>query len=167
MLKCERCGVEYESEVHFHEMGEGSPLICIQCHQLTSRSKKQISKGGLIAAAVFVFFGVLTVVREPGSEGLLAFMYFATALALGIRSFLPGMTWGRGILTAVGGLLAGEIPVFLAISYVAGALGGPQVFVLVIIGVIAFALLKAGFKSGPIQWRKKKAEEPEAGRSPV
>ena len=159
MLKCEKCGTEYQSEVHFRQRGEGDPLICIQCDQVTSPSQGRVNKIGLAVAALFIFFGVLAA-RDPDMGGLPGIMFFAAALALGIRSFLPGMTWGRGTLTAFGGLFAGEVPIFLIIS------GGKNVFALVVPAIIAFAFLKYGFKSGPIQWRKKKAKEPEDGRSP-
>ena len=73
---------------------------------------------------------------------------FGAALTLGIRSFTGGMTWGRGILTGLGGMSAGFTLIALAIGDQVAAAIGPV--------LITFALLWYGFKRGPIQWGKKK-----------
>jgi len=33
MKKCEKCGIEYPSEIDFHRGSADGPLICIQCHR--------------------------------------------------------------------------------------------------------------------------------------
>ncbi len=164
MLICEKCGIEYPSEIDFHQGVSGGQLICVQCPKPSGGSQEGegvaseaagegvkagagFSKGGLIAAAIFIVFGVL-ISREQDMGALATVGYFTAALALGIRSFTGGMTWGRGILTGLGGMCAGATLIALAI--------GDQIAVAIGPGLITFALLWYGFKRGPIQGGKKK-----------
>ena len=177
MLKCEKCGIEYPSEIDFHGGGEGGPLICLSCHQSSGgsqegepvasgaeareesvgtpdtdsvgaeeleKSPRKVSFGGLIAAAVLAAGGVAAT-RDPEMGGM-AIMYFGSAIALTIRSFLPGMTWGRGVLVALGGYCVGVVLFMLALVDQLAALIGPV--------LMTFAFLWFGFKRGKIQWRK-------------
>ena len=182
MLKCEKCGIEYPSEIDFHQGGAGGQLICISCHQSSvgspedervasdaptgaepepsvipvgesigegEKTGSRLSKGGLIAAALFVVFGVLSG-RETGFESLMALAFWGVALALGIRSFTGGMTWGRGILTALGGYWVGMLVVMLALA------DSDDLATLIGPAVIAFACLWFGFKRGKVKWGKKR-----------
>ena len=67
-LKCEKCGIEYP-ETDFHQGGAGGPLICIRCHQSSSRSQ-----GGEGVASDASVGGdsdpPLTAVRESVGEGV-------------------------------------------------------------------------------------------------
>ena len=178
MLKCEKCGIEYPSEVDFHQRGAGGSLVCLQCHQSSSSAQEgegaagdagaggevgtphaaatettgeggkpafKVSWGGLIAAAIFLVIGVIAI-RDP-DMGIISLGYFGAALTLGIRSFTGGMTWGRGILTCLGGMCAGFSLIAVGI--------GDQIAVAIGPGLITFALLWYGFKRGPFQGRKK------------
>lgn len=179
MMKCEKCGIEYPSEIDFHRGGEGGPLICLSCHQSSAgsqesqpgasgaeareesvgtpdtnrvgageleKSPRKFSFGGLIAAAVLAAWGVAAT-RDP-DMGSMAIMYFGSAIALTIRSFLPEMTWGRGVLVAFGGYCVGIVLSMLAIVDQLAALISPA--------LMTFAFLWFGFKRGKIQWGKKK-----------
>ena len=163
MLICEKCGIEYPSEIDFHQGVSGGQLICVQCPKPSGgqpegegaaseaagdavKAVARFSKGGIIAAAFFLVVGVIAV-RDP-DMGDIAFGYFGVALALGIRSFTGGMTWGRGILTALGGMCTGMVLIVLALADQVAAVIGPV--------VMTFAFLWFGFKRGPIQGGKKK-----------
>lgn len=164
MMKCERCGIEYPSEIDFDREGADGPLICLLCHKSSGgspegepvasdageleKSPRKVSIGGLIAAAVLAAVGVAST-RDPDMGGI-AIMYFASAIALSIRSFIPGMTWGRGILVALGGMCVGVVLFMLAL------VGSDDLATVIGPVLMTFAFLWYGFKRGKIQWGKKK-----------
>ena len=164
MMKCENCGIEYPSEIDFHREGADGPLICLSCYRSSGgapggepaasdageleKSPRRVSIGGLIAAAVLAAVGIAST-RDPDMGGM-AIMYFGSAIALFIRSFLPGMTWGRGVLVALGGYCFGVVLFMMALvdSDDLATVIGPV--------LMTFGFLWYGFKRGKIQWGKKK-----------
>lgn len=154
-LTCEKCGTGYATEADFHGHGAESPLICIPCHQSSggagggAKTSGRVSKGGLIAAAVFYAIGA-TAARDVGP---LALGFFGTAIALTIRSFVPEMTLGRGILVGLGGN-------FFGIFLIALGLGdSDELATLIGPFLLTAVFLWPGFQRGKILWRKKKEEE--------
>jgi hypothetical protein len=170
MLKCPKCGIEYPSETSFHRGDAEGPRICLSCFQASGGSPQtgptpkgekagvKVSKGGLIVAT-FLFVMSVVVVRDP-HVGLIAVTYFTAALALAIRSFFPEMTFGRGFLTTLGGLVAGTLLVFVPMSLSSARsfeAGLGSLIGFFIVALFGFASLRSGFRRGKIQWRGKKA----------
>jgi hypothetical protein len=113
----------------------------------------KVSKWGLLVAAALAVFGVLAK-REGGDA---AFMLFGPAITLAIRSFLPGLTWGRGVLVAVGGLWLAQIAFVDPDDVTRWA-------VLVLFGLV---FLWEGFKRGKIRWRKGDPQAVEESEAPT
>ena len=100
-----------------------------------------VSKGGLVAAAVFAVLGT-QVARTTGD---IAFLLYGPAITLAIRSFLRGMTWGRGILVGLGGMVLAQV----------AFVDPDDVSRWIMIALFGGGFLWEGFKRGKIQWRKK------------
>lgn len=46
MIACERCGIEYPSEIDFHREGTDGPMVCIPCHQSALRAREREKAAG-------------------------------------------------------------------------------------------------------------------------